>query len=570
MSARKDGDIRPISHLPQPPCSRKVPLPTLLVGAAAFSLLLLLFRWQEIPAEAPIIGVVRWLQASECAQGTDCGSITVPKDYFDATAGTASIAIARFKATKHPKKGTVFVNPGGPGSSGTRLATQAFADLIGHDWDILAFDPRGVNKTSPQIRCFASQAEYDMFTASTVLERGFSVPSTSDLDDPAVEAQLVEQAREYLALQQVMAELCAKNMGDELRYVGTATVVRDLDFMARIFDGDEGKINYYGASYGSVLGAYLVNMLPHRAGFVAIDGIEHPDDWSSVPQHKWSNNILASTEKTYRFYLQECSQAGPEACPLANYANEPYENIETRLEEFFDTLARAPLAVPFAARPGIITSGAARTLLLTALLRPPQWANSARAISQAMAGNGTLLLTTFTAPHAHSAALARLAVTCIDSLPASEAGIPTPEDIAAELLKTMREVSVHFGAGVPVSTPDAGGCGYWRVRGPERFSGPWDARLEWPMLIVSNTMDPVTPLQNGLRMNALMPHSSRLIIQDGAGHCSSATPTKCTMDLVRGYFTGVLPENGTVCDTSYAYFPDPGRINSARVLEEVS
>jgi hypothetical protein len=36
----------------------------------------------------------------------------VPKDYFDASAGTASIAIARFKATKSPKKGTVFLNPG--------------------------------------------------------------------------------------------------------------------------------------------------------------------------------------------------------------------------------------------------------------------------------------------------------------------------------------------------------------------------------------------------------------------------------------------------------------------------
>jgi hypothetical protein len=37
---------------------------------------------------------------------------SVPKDYFDAAAGTASVAIAVFKATKFPKKGTVFLNPG--------------------------------------------------------------------------------------------------------------------------------------------------------------------------------------------------------------------------------------------------------------------------------------------------------------------------------------------------------------------------------------------------------------------------------------------------------------------------
>jgi hypothetical protein len=31
-------------------------------------------------------------------------------------------------------------------------------------------------------------------------------------------------------------------MGDELRYMGTATVVRDMDFMAKLFDGEDGKM----------------------------------------------------------------------------------------------------------------------------------------------------------------------------------------------------------------------------------------------------------------------------------------------------------------------------------------
>jgi hypothetical protein len=54
-------------------------------------------------------------------------------------------------------------------------------------------------------------------------------------------------------------------------------------------------------------------------------------------------------------------------------------------------------------------------------------------------------------------------------------------------MKTMREVSPHFGVSVSVGEPD-GGCQYWPVRGPERFVGPWNATLEWPMLIVSNTV----------------------------------------------------------------------------------
>ncbi|KAJ6535074.1 hypothetical protein B0H19DRAFT_437616 [Mycena capillaripes] len=532
------------------------------------------------------VGSVKWSPASECAPGTQCGSVIVPKDYFDASAGTASIAIARFKATKSSKKGTVFLNPGGPGGSGTRLASKDFADLIGEDWDLLGFDPRGINKTEsvlflsrlcngwmnqhhfcsrPQVACFNSASDFNFFVANTVLQQGFTVSSSRNLSDPAIEAQLVEQSREFLALKKSQAELCAKNMGDELRYMGTATVVRDMDFMARLFDGEDAKINFWGGSYGSILGAYLVNMLPDRAGFVVIDGIADPVNWSTEPSHKWPINWLASTEKTYRFYLETCSHAGPEACPLAQYTDEPYEEIEARIESFFDELAVTPLPVPFAFRPGFLTSGAARALLLMYLERPPQWADSALALSQAMAGNGTLLFNKLSTPRPTSTPhydLARLGVTCIDSPPPrSPKEIPTPEELVAEFMKTMREVSPHFGASVSVGEPD-GGCQYWPARGPERFAGPWNATLEWPMLIVSNTMDPITPIESGLRINSLMPKSTRIIIQDGPGHCSTAIPTLCTTKLIRGYYAGTLPENGTMCDTSYTFFPGPSEADS--------
>jgi hypothetical protein len=125
------------------------------------------------------------------------------------------------------------------------------------------------------------------------------------------------------------------------------------------------------------------------------------------------------------------------------------------------------------------------------LERPPQWAESALALSQAMAGNGTLLFNKLATPRAQTTPhydLVRLGVTCLDSPPPqTRAEVPTPEDLAAEFMKTMREVSPHFGVSVSVGEPD-GGCQYWPVRGPERFVGPWNATLEWPMLIVSNTV----------------------------------------------------------------------------------
>jgi hypothetical protein len=38
-----------------------------------------------------------------------------------------------------------------------------------------------------------------------------------------------------------------------------------------------------------------------------------------------------------------------------------------------------------------------------------------------------------------------------------------------------------------------GGCEFWpkEARAPEKFTGPWNASLEYPLLIVSNTVSTV-------------------------------------------------------------------------------
>ncbi|KAJ7779498.1 hypothetical protein DFH07DRAFT_936286 [Mycena maculata] len=525
------------------------------------------------PKQVPEVGTVTW--GGECeSPGQECGSIIVPKDYFDPSAGTASIAIARVRATR-PKKGTIFLNPGGPGGSGTRGASIVLADFLGNEWDILGFDPRGIKRTIPQVKCFASLQDYDLFNANTVMQQSFTIPSVANLSDPAVEATLVQQSRQFVALMQAQAQICAESMGDELRYMGSATVVRDMAFMAEVFDGEDSKINLFTGSYGSILGVYLVNMLPNRAGFVVIDGIVDPVAWSSEPAYKWPSNWLSSTEKTYKFFLETCAEAGPARCPLAKHANESYSRLEARLEAFFDALALEPMAVPFARRPAYLTSGAARGVLLMYLEQPTQWADAARAFAAAIAGEGTLLFDRLLASDAYVRSthhdLVRSAVTCADAPPPpSPRDIPTAEDLAGELMHALREVSPHFGANLGLGEPD-GGCEYWPARSPERFAGPWNATLEWPMLIVSNTMDPITPIQSGRLVHSLMGKSTRFVIQDGPGHCSSSLPTPCTLKLIQAYFAGTLPENGTVCPTAFDYFPEaPADLRAAFAQEEES
>ena len=90
---------------------------------------------------------------------------------------------------------------------------------------------------SPRVQCFPTPLHQQLFRTNTVLEHGFTV--SSNLSDPGTRGHLIYQYRDFLALKKTQAELCAQNMGDELRYMGTATVARDIDFMATIFDGED-------------------------------------------------------------------------------------------------------------------------------------------------------------------------------------------------------------------------------------------------------------------------------------------------------------------------------------------
>jgi hypothetical protein len=108
----------------------------------------------------------------------------------------------------------------------------------------------------------------------------------------------------------------------------------------------------------------------------------------------------------------------------------------------------------------------------------------ARAFAEAMHDrNATLLLSSM---RAAGGDLARLGVTCADS-PYKPA--PSAEDLADELLAGLEHTSEHFGTS-PIFTEPDGGCQFWPTRGrsPGRFTGPWNASLEYPLLIISNTV----------------------------------------------------------------------------------
>src|SRR6188472_3002714 len=84
---------------------------------------------------------------ASCLPGARCGSVTVPLDRANPSAGTIDIAYAVVPRTdaSRPALGTIVPNPGGPGEStiaAAGLYTGALAPLRERR-DLLLIDPRG-------------------------------------------------------------------------------------------------------------------------------------------------------------------------------------------------------------------------------------------------------------------------------------------------------------------------------------------------------------------------------------------------------------------------------------------
>lgn len=126
-----------------------------------------------------------------------------------------------------------------------RLAQSAVSFKPTGRYDTIGFDPRGIRSTLPLVNCFGSALNYELFKAGTVLERGFDLAPDPTSDEGKL--HLLDQHRQLLALQEAEFNVCAETMGDELRYMGTSTVVRDIAEIVRVLDGPEARINFFGA-----------------------------------------------------------------------------------------------------------------------------------------------------------------------------------------------------------------------------------------------------------------------------------------------------------------------------------
>lgn len=90
---------------------------------------------------------------------------------------------------------------------------------------------------SPATKCFPGPTTYSDFKRNTVLARSYDLASNASVEE--TRRRLIAQQKEADALLKTQFEVCAEAMGDSLKYMGTSTVVRDLDFITKALEGED-------------------------------------------------------------------------------------------------------------------------------------------------------------------------------------------------------------------------------------------------------------------------------------------------------------------------------------------
>lgn len=451
-------------------------------------------------------------QPCETDEDHDCGFLTVPVDYADPQGETIDLALLRVPATG-ARVGSLVVNPGGPGARGTTYAAagrQVFREPLLDGFDIVGFDPRGVGASAP-VDCL-SDAELDAYLG------GDPTPDTA------------EERSAYRTSVLSFGEKCVDRSGPVVGHVTTTEAARDMDVL-RAALGEE-TLSYFGASYGTKLGATYAELFPDRVGRFVLDGaVDVSLDAKSLALEQ-----ATGFETALRAYVQNCLDT-TDNCFLGDTVDEGMATIAGLLNSIEEE--------PLPAGDRELTVGNAFYGVITPLYNRDYWFLLSTALASALDGKGSALMSLADAyasrnpdgSYADNSVEANYSINCLDD-PSS-----VPFGQVPSLFDEFEEASPTFGRVFAWGMAGCRGIDVTSSEEPLTVRGAGAA----PIVVLGTSRDPATPLEWAQALSAQL-DSGVLVERDGDGHTAYNAGNECIDTLVEDYLLdGTVPADGTSC-----------------------
>ncbi len=261
------------------------------------------------PGPCPFEGTeLVWIEIAPEDTGFECGTVSVPERH-DASDGTQiQLPVAILRATgPNAQPDPLIVMQGGPGGSVfSAYALVAPGSAILQERDLVLVNQRGTQFTEPELLCTE-------FFDSTV-----AMLEEDDMDSAEIESMALLQAcRDRLADQNI--DLSAYNSLENAADI--ADVAEALGYEA---------YNFFGVSYGTLLGFHLMRNHPDNLRSVILDGVV-PPNLNFIPQ------VGESESRVYQTLF--------DACEADDVCSAEYPDLRARTFALFDTLNESPVRV---------------------------------------------------------------------------------------------------------------------------------------------------------------------------------------------------------------------------------
>ncbi|MDO5494964.1 MAG: alpha/beta hydrolase [bacterium] len=456
---------------------------------------------------------VTWAACPDLS-AAQCADITVPMDYANPDGETITISVNHNIAAGADKP-TIFLNPGGPGGSGTDMLQWAPFMFLGvaDEFNLAGFDPRGVQGSSA-VECI-SDAELDARQARDI-----------EIDTDEGMQAYVDDLREY-------AQKCEDNTGALLGFVDTDSAARDLDILRAVVARTE-QLDYVGFSYGTFLGAVYADLFADRVGRFVLDAAVDP----SISMSELAMGQAMGFDRAVRAFMDDCL-AGPDC-----FHQGTAEDGLAKIQQLFEVAYATPLPTSDSARP--LTASYAYSGVITSLYSVFYWPSLNVSLDLAInQGDGSGLLEMADTGNSRNpdgtfdgnSSEAFMAINCLD-YPVEG----TIEDWRAHAAQMAENYPV-FGDSIAYSEVT---CSNWphastRTREPIAASG------SDPILVIGTTRDPATPYEWAVSLADQL-ENGHLVTYEGDGHTAFGQGNMCVDGYVNNFLLeGTLPPAGATC-----------------------
>jgi len=454
------------------------------------------------------------LSWDDCGE-SQCTRVEVPVDYEKPDGDTLKLEVKVIPA-KGDGGRSLFVNPGGPGGEAIGFADYMESQL-GEDvldrYDVVGVDPRGVGKSTP-VDCL-SDRELDEYAASE-----------PDPDNPA-------EVEAYRATAVTFGNGCEKKSGAIASHISTQEAARDFDVVRALLGSK--TLDWFGASYGTELGATYATLFPKTVGRMVLDGAVDP----TLTAEESAFGQTTGFQRALDAYIDDCVKQ--KTCPLGRDA----DAAEDRLIEFVDARDANPLDTGEERK---LTQGLTFYGIAVTLYDKETWPILTQALTAAFKGDGSVLLRLNDAyfrrqpdgSYSENLGEANVAINCLDSADDDEES--TLQEVQ-DSLPRFAKASPVFGRALAWG---ALGCTDWPIKSTHPQVDV-DATGSKPIVVLGTTRDPATPYEWAKALADEL-GTAVLVSRQGDGHTAYTSGNKCIKNLVDDYLVdGKVPKDGTIC-----------------------